>query len=161
MISVRFYDKNGLFALTKFLTNTTDSERREKCLKAFANASLFDEEVYKLKISDEGIVDILLDFIQTESESGLEIKESCFSILSNLCKNCVKNKKLFRKKSGIDLIISSLRDANIGISSRYALYSIAVLDCLWNAVLGYRKNEIWFLENEVCHIIKFYLNLSI
>jgi len=35
-----FYDRNGLFALTKFLTNTNDSERREKCLKAFANISL-------------------------------------------------------------------------------------------------------------------------
>lgn len=38
-----FADKNGLFCLTKFLTNTTDPERREKCLKVFNNASLFEE----------------------------------------------------------------------------------------------------------------------
>lgn len=36
--------------MTKFLSNATDVERREKCLKAFANASLFDE-TYKIKIS--------------------------------------------------------------------------------------------------------------
>ena len=40
-------DKNGLFALTKFLTNSNDAEKREKCLRAFNNASLFQEE-YKL-----------------------------------------------------------------------------------------------------------------
>ena len=39
-----FFEKNGLFCLTKFLTNNGDPERREKCLRAFANASLFEEE---------------------------------------------------------------------------------------------------------------------
>lgn len=34
-------------------------ERRYKCLKAFANASLF-EETYKIKISEEGVIDYLL-----------------------------------------------------------------------------------------------------
>ena len=145
----RFYERNGLFSLTKFLTNTNDNERREKCLKAFANISLYDEEEYKLKISDEGMIDILLDFIQNESENSLEIRELCFTILSNLCKNCAKNKKLFRKKNGIELIISALRDSNIGISPNYALYTLAVLDCLWNSVLGNPRNENSFLENEV------------
>ena len=47
-----FEEKKGIFCLTKFLSNVTDIERREKCLKAFSNASLF-EEAYKLKISEE------------------------------------------------------------------------------------------------------------
>ena len=149
-----FYERNGLFSLTKFLTNTNDNERREKCLKAFANISYYDEEEYKLKISDEGIIDILLDFIQNDVENTLEIRELCYTILSNLCKNCIKNKKLFRKKNGIELIINSLKDQNIGISPNYALYCQSVLDCLWNAVLGNRKNENIFLENEVSDMIK-------
>jgi hypothetical protein len=148
-LNFRFYERNGLFSLTKFLTNTNDNERREKCLKAFVNISYYDEEEYKLKISDEGIIDILLDFIQNEVENTLEIRELCFTILSNLCKNCNKNKKLFRKKGGIELIINSLKDANIGVSPNYAVYTLSVLDCLWNAVLGNRKNENVFLENEV------------
>lgn len=37
-----FEEKKGIFCLTKFLSNVTDIERREKCLKAFSNASLFD-----------------------------------------------------------------------------------------------------------------------
>ncbi len=95
------------------------------------------------------MIDILLDFIQNESENSLEIRELCFTILSNLCKNCTKNKKLFRKKSGIELIITALKDPNIGVSPNYALYTLSVLDCLWNSILGNRKNENNFLENEV------------
>jgi hypothetical protein len=37
-----FEEKKGIFCLTKFLSNVADIERREKCLKAFSNASLFD-----------------------------------------------------------------------------------------------------------------------
>lgn len=48
--------------MTKFLTNTTDPERREKCLKVFNNASLFDES-YKIKITDEGVMDNLIEFL--------------------------------------------------------------------------------------------------
>jgi len=61
-------EKNGFFCLTKFLNNTTDHERREKCLKVFSNASSFDE-TYKLKITDEGIMDNLIEFLQSEDEA--------------------------------------------------------------------------------------------
>ena len=43
--------------MTKFLTNNCDPERKEKCLRAFCNASLFEEE-YKIKITEEGILEI-------------------------------------------------------------------------------------------------------
>jgi len=62
-----FEEKKGIFCLTKFLSNVTDIERREKCLKAFSNASLFDEE-YKLKITEEGVMDYLLDFLQGDEK---------------------------------------------------------------------------------------------
>lgn len=58
-----FQEKNGLFALTKFLTNNNDPERREKCLRAFNNASQFEEE-YKLKITEEGVLDNLIELLQ-------------------------------------------------------------------------------------------------
>ena len=37
-----FEAKRGIFCLTKFLSNVADVERREKCLRAFVNASLFE-----------------------------------------------------------------------------------------------------------------------
>ena len=86
-----------------------DPERKEKCLRVFANASLFEEE-YKLKITEEGIIDTISDLIVHDSENPIEIKELCYTIISNLCNDCQKNKKLFRNKGCIELILSSLKD---------------------------------------------------
>ena len=33
-------------------------------------------------------------------------------------------------------------------STRYILYTVSILDCLWNTILGSRKNESLFLDNE-------------
>jgi hypothetical protein len=44
--------------------------------------------------------------------------------VSNLCKGCIKNKKLFRVKGGLDLIIISLKDINVAKAARYALYTV-------------------------------------
>jgi cilia- and flagella-associated protein 69 len=111
------------------------------------NASVLDEE-YKLKISDVGVIDVLLDLIGSETES-IEIKELCYSIISNLCQGCNKNKKQFRSKGGVDYIIQSLKNPDIITSERNSLYTLSVLDCLWNSVLGNKKSESLFLDNEV------------
>ncbi len=146
-----FYQKDGLFCLTKFLTNSNDHDKKEKCLRAFVNASVLDEE-YKLKISDVGVIDVLLDLIGSDSEN-IEIKELCYSIISNLCQGCNKNKKQFRSKGGVDLIIQSLKNPDIITSERNAIYTLAVLDCLWNAVLGNKKSESLFLDNEGFYVL--------
>jgi hypothetical protein len=146
-----FYQKDGLFCLTKFLTNSNDHDKKEKCLRAFVNASVLDEE-YKLKISDVGVIDVLLDLIGSDSEN-IEIKELCYSIISNLCQGCNKNKKQFRSKGGVDLIIQSLKNPDIITSERNALYTLSVLDCLWNAVLGNKKSESLFLDNEGYYVL--------
>lgn len=147
-----FYEKNGLFCLTKFLTNNNDVERREQCLRAFNNAALFDE-AYKLKITEEGILDNLVDLLQHENDNPIEIKELCFSIISSLCKDCPKNKRLFRKKQGLDLIVAALKDPDVAKATRYTLFTVSVLDCLWNAILGNRKNETLLLDSEGMYVL--------
>lgn len=111
-----------------------------------------------------GVLDNLIDLLQHESDNPIEIKELCFSIISNLCQNCNKNKKLFRQKGGIDLIVNNLKDPAITTSARYALYTVAILDCLWNAILGNKKSETVFLDNEVLfclttHLYMFYMKM--
>lgn len=156
----QFQASSGLFCLTKFLTNCNDIDRKEKCLRAFVNASTFGED-YKLKIADEGVIDVLLDLVGSDSEN-IEIKELCFNIISNLCKGCNKNKKSFRAKGGVDLIIESLkgkssgaggRGGEVGRSERNALYALSILDCLWNAVLSNKKSESLFLDNEGFYVL--------
>lgn len=70
-----------------------------------------------------------------------------------MCKDCNKNKKLFRKKGGIDLIVETLKDSNVASAARYTLYTVSILDCLVNAVLGNRKNEALFLDNEGMYVL--------
>ncbi|CAD8169691.1 unnamed protein product [Paramecium pentaurelia] len=149
-----FYEKNGLFCLTKFLTNTQELDHKERCLKAFNNASEFEQN-YKIKICDEGVMDNLIEFLQNENDNDnpLKIKELCFSIISNLCKECNKNKKLFRQKGAVELMVNALKNPNLGTSARYALYAVSVLDCLWNTILGNRKSEAIFLDSEGLYVL--------
>lgn len=94
-------------------------------------------------------MDYLLDFLQgDEKENPIEIKELCFTILANLCQNCKKNKKLFREKHGIDIVITYLKDKNIATSNRYILLGLSLLNCLWNSILGSRRSEERFLNSQ-------------
>jgi hypothetical protein len=98
-------------------------------------------------------MDNLIEFLQQGDDSSLEIKELCFSIVANLSKDCKKNKKLFREKGGIDIIITHLKDPNVATSGRYALLALSILNCLWNAVLGSRRSESLFLDSEGLYVI--------
>ena len=55
---------------------------------------------------------------------------------------------MFREKNGIDFIVAGLRDHKIATSDRYALLGLALLNCLWNAVLGSRRSEEVFINSQ-------------
>ncbi len=65
-----------------------------------------------------------------------------------MCQNCKKNKKLFREKHGIDIVIIYLKDKNIATSNRYILLGLSLLNCLWNSILGSRRSEERFLNSQ-------------
>ena len=52
------------------------------------------------------------------------------------------------------MIITALKDPNLGISIRFALYAVSILDCMWNSILGNRKSESVFLDSgrSICFI---------
>jgi hypothetical protein len=49
--------------------------------------------------------------------------------------------------------VNSLKEPNVATSKRYALYTLSILDCLWNAILGNKKNENIFLDNEGMYVL--------
>ena len=106
------------------------------------------------------MLDNLIELLSQDSENPIEIKELCFSIISNLCIDCQKNKRLFRKKGGIDLLVSCLKDFNVAVSARYVLYAVAILDCLWNSILGNKRNETLFLDNQGMYVLLEFLENS-
>ncbi len=63
---------------------------------------------------------------------------------------CVNNKlaqKEFRRKGGIDILKKNLNYQNIlDQIGNQKIYILVVLDCLWNAVIGNKRNEEQFIE---------------
>lgn len=55
---------------------------------------------------------------------------------------------MFREKNGIELIVSGLRDQKLATSDRYTLLALALLNCLWNSVLGSRRSEEVFINSQ-------------
>lgn len=73
--------------------------------------------------------------------------------MANLCRDCKANKKIFREKGGVDILIKNLKDPNTCLSSRYALLAFSILTCLWNSVLGSRRSEAIFLDGEGLYVL--------
>ena len=128
----------------KFLTSFPDSERRLSCLKALNCTSKYD--YFKKDITDAGIIDSLFEIIQQQKDISLEIREYCFNILSNVCKNFRPAKKEFRRKSGVELIKESLASNLKGESGNTSTYFLALNDCLQNAILPNKRSELHFIE---------------
>ena len=70
--------------LVKMISTYDDYDRRNACLKAILQASKF--EYFKNDFNNSGLVDVLLKIIGSGIEVHLELREFCFNILSNLCK---------------------------------------------------------------------------
>ncbi len=55
--------------------------------------------------------------------------------------------KEFRRKGGIDILKKNLNYQNIlDQIGNQKIYILVVLDCLWNAVIGNKRNEEQFIE---------------
>lgn len=83
----------------------------------------------------------------------LELQTLSFNILSKLCNKSIKNKIRFQEKKGIGIMLTLLKNPIVLKSERMALFTLSILDCLWNSILNCNKNESIFLENEGFYII--------
>ena len=50
-------------------------------------------------------------------------------------------------------MVNCLKDINVAVSARYVLYAVAILDCLWNSILGNKRNETAFLDNQGMYVL--------
>ena len=57
------------------------------------------------------------------------------------------------------MIVTALKDPNLGNSARYTLYAVAILDWLWNSILGNRKSEAVFLDSEGLNVLLEFLEI--
>lgn len=92
------------------------------------------------------MIDFLLEIINS-GENSLEGREYSFNIISQMCVNNKLAQKEFRRKGGIDILKKNLNYQNIlDQIGNQKIYILVVLDCLWNAVIGNKRNEEQFIE---------------
>ena len=75
-------------------------------MKAILQASKF--EFFKTNFNNCGLIDVLLEIINSGTSVHLDLREQAFNILSNICKDNRENQKEFRRKGGIEYLKTNL-----------------------------------------------------
>ena len=134
----------GYSTLIKFLQIYQDKERKTLCLKTINN--IINSEVIKKELTEEKLIDFLLEIINS-NENSLESREYAFNIISQMCIDNKLAQKEFRRKGGIEILQKNLNYQNVlDQIGNQKLFILVVLDCLWNAVIGNKRNEEQFIE---------------
>lgn len=93
------------------------------------------------------LIDFLLEIINNSNENSLEAREYSFNIISQMCVSNKLAQKEFRRKGGIEILKKNLNYQNIlDQIGNQKIFILVVLDCLWNAVIGNKRNEEQFIE---------------
>eukprot|EP00742_Colponemidia_sp_Colp-10_P006462 GILJ01006923.1.p1 GENE.GILJ01006923.1~~GILJ01006923.1.p1 ORF type:complete len:958 (-),score=179.61 GILJ01006923.1:144-2795(-) len=143
-----YQEFNGNMCMLHFLSAQQDEALRVMTLRVLHNTvSLLD---FAMEIGEAGGIEILLKLLQS-AESSIRVKELCVSILSKLCTNCAPNQRQLRKKGGIDILRKYLRYDTAESIEIPVFLTLATVDCIWNSVVGNKKNESAFLDVEGVH----------
>ena len=140
-----YFEKfKGYSTLIKFLQIYQDKDRKTLCLKTINN--IINSDVIKKDLTEEKLIDFLLEIINS-NENSLECREYAFNIISQMCVDNKLAQKEFRRKGGIEILQKNLNYQNVlDQIGNQKLFILVVLDCLWNAVIGNKRNEEQFIE---------------
>eukprot|EP00933_Yihiella_yeosuensis_P051013 TRINITY_DN48845_c0_g1_i1.p1 TRINITY_DN48845_c0_g1~~TRINITY_DN48845_c0_g1_i1.p1 ORF type:complete len:918 (-),score=169.33 TRINITY_DN48845_c0_g1_i1:302-3055(-) len=139
-----FMQAQGNAVVLQLLQATRSREVQKKCLHLLQVAVRvgpeFPEDLGRL-----GAVGTLLELF-TDKDNPMSSRQLCASVLAGLCKGNSSNCKEFRKKDGIEAIREEVVYKPNETTDNHLFYTLCVVDCVWNAVVGTRKNEIRFLD---------------
>lgn len=135
----------------KMIANYSDYDRRLACMKAILQASKF--EFFKNDFNNSGLIDVLLEIINSGTAVHLDLRENAFNILSNLCKDNRNNQKEFRRKQGIEYLKTNLAYSEVEQSGNASTFLLSVIDCLSNTVFGNKRSELHFLDIEGVYVL--------
>jgi hypothetical protein len=112
-------------------------------------------------LNNSELIDFLLEIINNTSENSLESREYAFNIISQMCVDNKLAQKEFRRKGGIDTLKKNLNYQYIlDQIGNQRIFILVVLDCLWNSVIGNKRNEELFIEIEGLFTVFYLLEQS-
>eukprot|EP00405_Crypthecodinium_cohnii_P039201 CAMPEP_0206544990 /NCGR_PEP_ID=MMETSP0325_2-20121206/11866_1 /ASSEMBLY_ACC=CAM_ASM_000347 /TAXON_ID=2866 /ORGANISM="Crypthecodinium cohnii, Strain Seligo" /LENGTH=983 /DNA_ID=CAMNT_0054043883 /DNA_START=330 /DNA_END=3281 /DNA_ORIENTATION=- len=140
-----FLEASGNSIVLQLLQATRSREVQRKCLNllqvAVRMGPKFPEELGQL-----GAVGLLIELF-TDKDNPMGSRQLCASVLAGLCAENAENRREFRKKDGVEAIRAEVVYRPDETTDNHLFYTLCVVDCVWSAVVGTRKNEIRFLDS--------------
>lgn len=139
-----FIAAQGNAVLLKLLVTTHSREVQKKCLHLLQVAVRMGPH-FATELGQLGAVGVLVELF-TDKDNLMSSRQQCASVLAGLCSNNPDNCREFRKKDGIEALRQEVAYRPDETTDNHLLYTLCVVDCVWCAVVGTRKNEMRFLD---------------
>ncbi|CAJ1347783.1 unnamed protein product, partial [Effrenium voratum] len=139
-----FMDAQGNGTVLQLLQATRSREVQKKCLHLLQVAVRMGRH-FAENLGQLGAVGTLVELF-TDKDNPMTSRQMCASVLATMCKECPDNAREFRKKDGVEAMRDEVIYRPGETTDNHLFYSLCVVDCVWNSVVGTRKNEIRFLD---------------
>jgi len=139
-----FMQSQGNTIVLQLLQATRSREVQRKCLHllqvAVRTGAHFADELGHL-----GAVGMLIELF-ADKDNPMNSRQVCASLLADLCSHCPGNCREFRKRDGVEAIREEVVYRPDETTNNHLFYTLCVIDCVWCAVVGTRKNEARFID---------------
>lgn len=139
-----FVEAKGNSVVLQLLQGTRSREVQRNCLNllqvAVRMGPEFAEELGKL-----GAVGLLIELF-ADKENSMSSRQLCASVLAGLCQDNADNRREFRKREGVESIRAEVVYRPDETTDNHLFFTLCVVDCVWCAIVGTKKNEVRFLD---------------
>lgn len=139
-----FITANGNQIVLRFLQETNNREVQKKCLHLLQIAVRMGPE-FAEELGQFGAVGALIELF-TDKDVPMNGRQLCISVLAGLCSGHAENCREFRKKGGVENIREEVMYRPDETTDNHLYCTLCVVDCIWCAIVGTRKNEVRFLD---------------
>jgi hypothetical protein len=139
-----FREATGNAIVLQLLQETTSREVQKKCLHLLQIAVRMGPE-FAGELGELGAVGALIELF-TDRDVPMGGRQLCISVLAGLCSRNAENCREFRKKGGVEAIREEVMYRPDETTDNHLYCTLCVVDCIWNAIVGTRKNEVRFLD---------------
>lgn len=139
-----FMQARGDHIVLQLLQSTRSREVQKKCLNLLQVAVRVGPE-FAQELGQLGAVGLLIELF-TDKDNPMSSRQLCASVLAGLCASNSDNRREFRKKDGVEALRAEVLYRPDETTDNHLFYTLCVVDCVWCAVVGTRKNEIRFLD---------------
>lgn len=139
-----FRAAQGNAIVLQLLQETNSREVQKKCLHLLQVAVRMGPE-FAAELGELGAVGALIELFN-DRDVPMSGRQLCISVLAGLCSGHAENCREFRKKGGIEAIREQVIYRPDETTDNHLFYTLCVVDCVWCAIVGTRKNEVRFLD---------------